>query len=104
MPIRGELVRIATVINKLVDLDGWDEDQEQELFELSVSTCLEVICRGLAPPHYDMLHTSTGGLSDLGNKRMLSWHGTPVGRVGACRAPSHVTLAQGCSARDPWPC
>ena len=57
---QGELVRIATLINKLVDMDGWDEDQEQELFELSVSACLEVICKGLAPPHYDMLHTPRG--------------------------------------------
>ena len=53
-------MRIATLINKLVDMDGWDEDQEQELFELSVSACLEVICKGLAPPHYDMLHTPRG--------------------------------------------
>ena len=60
--MQGELVRIATLINKLVDMDGWDEDQEQELFENSVSTCLEVISRGLAPPHYDMLHTSRGFL------------------------------------------
>ncbi|OLP82529.1 Phthiocerol synthesis polyketide synthase type I PpsD [Symbiodinium microadriaticum] len=59
-----ELVRIATLINKLVDMDGWDEDQEQELFELSVSACLEVICKGLAPPHYDMLHTPRGLLGE----------------------------------------
>lgn len=57
-------MRIATLINKLVDMDGWDEDQEQELFELSVSACLEVICKGLAPPHYDMLHTPRGLLGE----------------------------------------
>ena len=90
-------MRIATLINKLVDMDGWDEDQEQELFELSVSACLEVICKGLAPPHYDMLHTPRGPSVLTSACRRL-----PKRRPRLLNAWSRYR-AEGCSARSPWP-
>jgi hypothetical protein len=57
-----ELRHIASLINKLVDLESWDEDQEQELFEHAVSQCLEEMSRVLPPPFHDLVHTRVGCL------------------------------------------
>lgn len=59
-----ELVHIASLINKLVDLESWDEDQEEELFEHAVSQCVEQMCTVLPPPFYDLLHTPYGCLEE----------------------------------------
>jgi len=57
-----ELKRIAALINKLVDLPFWSEEQEQELFENAVADCLDVISSTLPPPFFDILHTPENGL------------------------------------------
>jgi len=57
-----EVRDIATLINDLVDLESWEEDQEQELFEHAVSQCIEEISPVLPPPFHDLLHTRNGCL------------------------------------------
>jgi len=56
------LQKIAVVINELVDLDSWTEEQEQELFESSVSKVIEEVASALPPPFFDMLHNDHGCL------------------------------------------
>lgn len=59
-----EVAEIAVLINQLVDLDSWDEEQEQEFFESAVADCIEIISGVLPPPFYDLLHTQAGCLED----------------------------------------
>merc|ERR1719444_414722 len=57
-----ELVRMATLINRLVDLPNWTECQEQELFENVTSECLELISLCFPPPFFDLLRLRACGL------------------------------------------
>lgn len=54
--------QIGKLINDLVDLDCWDEHQEEELFEHAVAQCIEKVWVHLPPPLYDLIHSSDGCL------------------------------------------
>merc|ERR1712137_72473 len=53
-----DVKRIATLMNKLVDLDGYTEEEEQLLFEHSVTVCIEQIAPTITIPMWEMLHAS----------------------------------------------
>jgi len=73
------LRKISVVINGLVDLDSWDEEQEQELFECAVAICLEEVAAVLPPPVYDLLHSRKGGLDEKSASALTN------GLITACR-------------------
>lgn len=67
-----EVRRTAELINRLVDLPFWEEEQEQELFEAAVSKCLEAIAENLPPPFFDLLHRGAGCLDEESGELLSS--------------------------------
>lgn len=59
-----EVKKVASLINKLVDLPHWTEAQEQELFENATAACLEAVASTLPPPFLDLLCSKALGLED----------------------------------------
>jgi len=60
----ADLSRIATLMNTLVDLEGYSEEDEQFLFEHCVAVCVELIAPRVPPPLYELLHTDHEPLED----------------------------------------
>ena len=58
-----EVVLMSTLINQLVDLDDWTEEEEQDIFEHCVAMTVEEVGMLLPSPFYELLQNSTAKYS-----------------------------------------
>ena len=54
---------MSTLINQLVDLDDWTEEEEQDIFEHCVAMTVEEVGTLLPSPFYELLQNSTAKYS-----------------------------------------
>ena len=74
-----EIVLMSTLINQLVDLDDWTEEEEQDIFEHCVAMTVEEVGTLLPSPFYELLQNSTAKYSKESAEALRSR--LEVGRV-----------------------